>query len=316
MTLIVSAGCRDLFVIQMSDRLTTTLRDIGGYKVHDSEANKTVVYEAQDAICSISYTGNAYVGLHPTEQWIASTLHGAEFIRDDRGNLMSVGVGASPHSHWTIRKALAELKRSARVRGATVEVHIIGWRKRREHWLPFVTWFSTLKGHDTTDDPSRLNAWPRKRRLVVVTGGDPPNGEVIDKMLRCELSRAGAEGMVESIAQLMRDRADQVATIGKELTMVGISHPSNGVVVIRAMPFNAANRIAMSDGEKIIDVMDAFYSPWIVTPSGYIAPSLFYGGGLVPPSNRFRIDLQGPELKRTPGIHFALMTPPRRSRPN
>ena len=78
------------FVGQVSDRLVTLARTRDKY---DPLANKAVLYLATNAFVMGSYTGPAYVGEIPTDEWIAESLTGASLHRPDgRGSLR-----AGPH---------------------------------------------------------------------------------------------------------------------------------------------------------------------------------------------------------------------------
>jgi hypothetical protein len=48
-------------------------------KAFDEFANKSIVYCAFNGILSISYTGHAFIGSLPTDQWIAEKLIGTSF---------------------------------------------------------------------------------------------------------------------------------------------------------------------------------------------------------------------------------------------
>lgn len=72
MTIILTAVLPDV-VIQASDRLVTMQ---GDYRVHDSTANKSVVYVGVNCRLLIGYTGLAYINDVPTDEWIVEQLHG------------------------------------------------------------------------------------------------------------------------------------------------------------------------------------------------------------------------------------------------
>lgn len=72
MTIILTAVLPNV-VIQASDRLVT-LR--GDYRVHDTTANKSIVYVGAGCRLAIGYTGLAYINGIPTDEWIVEQLHG------------------------------------------------------------------------------------------------------------------------------------------------------------------------------------------------------------------------------------------------
>jgi hypothetical protein len=61
------------YVLQVSDRLTSL---DPGKRPWDPLANKNVIYVARNGLISIGYTGAAYIGVLPTDTWIAQTLRG------------------------------------------------------------------------------------------------------------------------------------------------------------------------------------------------------------------------------------------------
>src|SRR3972149_3397682 len=68
MTLILSRSSHR-FVLQLSDRLITQ-----GTAQFDRTSNKTIIFFAFGGFASLSYTGIAFVGDIPTDQWIAQQL--------------------------------------------------------------------------------------------------------------------------------------------------------------------------------------------------------------------------------------------------
>jgi hypothetical protein len=62
--------------IQVSDRLVRLAT--APPLPYDTLANKTVVYFARRGVLSISFTGIAYIGRTPTDQWVAEKLSGID----------------------------------------------------------------------------------------------------------------------------------------------------------------------------------------------------------------------------------------------
>src|SRR5260221_2114773 len=99
MTLILSHLSRS-FVLQMSDRLVTKIPPGNDSpSSFDALANKTIIYCARDAIVSMSYTGHAYIGQLPTDDWIVKTLTGV-----DVSEKFAMRTGTLPH-WWDIGQA-------------------------------------------------------------------------------------------------------------------------------------------------------------------------------------------------------------------
>src|SRR5260370_36839046 len=75
MALILTAINADC-VVQGSDRLTTKWPAQRFLGEHDPIANKTAIYLAYDGPMVISFSGTAYVGAEPTDNWIPRQLAG------------------------------------------------------------------------------------------------------------------------------------------------------------------------------------------------------------------------------------------------
>ena len=73
MTLII-ARASPTGALMVSDRRVTTSGIL-----FDPDANKTILFADRNAVVAIGYTGMAYIGSLPTDQWLASALTGLNF---------------------------------------------------------------------------------------------------------------------------------------------------------------------------------------------------------------------------------------------
>src|SRR5437870_4953387 len=76
MTLILTRASA-LYVLQVTDRLITR-----GAAPFDALSNKNIIYSATNALVTMAYTGHAFIGDVPTDQWIVETLTKHTFDRD------------------------------------------------------------------------------------------------------------------------------------------------------------------------------------------------------------------------------------------
>jgi hypothetical protein len=74
MTLILGAVMPKA-VVHVSDRLISKER-AGKYKAHDARSNKTIIVVAEGCWLVLGYTGQAYFGSQPTDQYLASAISG------------------------------------------------------------------------------------------------------------------------------------------------------------------------------------------------------------------------------------------------
>ena len=78
-TLIVTrTSCR--YALMVTDRRATR-----NGAVVDPDSNKNIVFCDRNAVVAIGYTGMAYIGAIPADQWIAQTLTGLTFPEGRRG---------------------------------------------------------------------------------------------------------------------------------------------------------------------------------------------------------------------------------------
>ena len=98
MTLIVTrTSCR--YALMVTDRKVTT----NGAE-YDPDANKNILFGDRNAVVAIGYTGMAYIGTVPTDQWIAQALTGLTFPQGLRTTFSCVFEGFSRElsSHYII----------------------------------------------------------------------------------------------------------------------------------------------------------------------------------------------------------------------
>lgn len=79
MTLVLSFACPGV-AVQVADRLVSEMRGTR-LSAFDEMANKLVIYRATDAMVSIGYAGQAYIGEVPTDEWIVEVLTGQSISR-------------------------------------------------------------------------------------------------------------------------------------------------------------------------------------------------------------------------------------------
>jgi hypothetical protein len=127
---LISSHIHPAFAVQISDRLVVEKRGTV-IKPFDPFSNKSVVFWARDAIVSIGYTGLAFVGDMPMDEWIAATLMGRFPTKD------SVTMGKEVLAKWfdigqAVDKLLVGL-RNSEVGKATepFEMVIVGWKWRQ-----------------------------------------------------------------------------------------------------------------------------------------------------------------------------------------
>jgi hypothetical protein len=139
MTLIL-VRASEQYVTQSVDRLVTT--EVGGE--FDPKSNKIIVYACKDGIVSIAYTGIAFLGNIPTDQWLVEQITGRRFDRDRKPPTVGLGQNWEPteglgQTMLRVQSALGEAVKSipahwkAEWRKQSFDLLIAGWHWNKRH---------------------------------------------------------------------------------------------------------------------------------------------------------------------------------------
>ncbi|MCP1469862.1 hypothetical protein J3E64_001544 [Sphingobium sp. OAS761] len=263
----------------VSDRRVTLL---GGTvpRVHSPVENKTIIFLCKDAIGVIGYTGVAYIGSEPTDQWIANVLAPqpagpglGEFAIGGKG----LGSAKLQTLVWRLRNAVANAPLPLRAR--VLQIAISGYRIRRRRCLPFGL---ELVWNALGPKVSGLMRQPRSlgQRTIVGQIGDGFVGDELRQHViagaeqnREENSDALLRGMVHAV----RARAAQTATVGGDVMTVLVPNPRlSRKVVWKFEP--EADHPAVIEGRNFRRMFSAVYSPWIICPDQVSCPMVATGG--------------------------------------
>jgi len=158
-------------IIQAGDRLVT-LEDSHGLKIFEEVSNKALVFEAADAIITVTYAGRALFGGKFTDHWLAELLTGEEISMSlPRGIRIGpefrrmklsdvffrVWQALSVPNHWLVRRG--QWYRTY------FELSLLGWKWNHRYFQPFVLRFKKPSGTRRFDyqfetiSPSRMNRY-------------------------------------------------------------------------------------------------------------------------------------------------------------
>lgn len=253
------------FAVMVSDRRVSLTHKGEILGIHNSEANKCIIYTASDGTLSLGYTGPAYIGSLKTDDWIAKIIIG-DYV---------TGIGNSIVKNQTIDSVIAAL--------------VIGMNGEADAWNGLqllITGFKVIDdlcinidlivtrnlgkkieidGHmRRRENQSRIRAVGSPPNDAETHAEFPPNYPAFtESEVQGKLSR-----MVRSVA--VRDKG-----VGQDLMIVTVPPPGYGPVYCR---YDAAP--GYSTG---VD----FYTPWIISVAGFYASpqiasgfSNFDGGGV------------------------------------
>jgi hypothetical protein len=334
MTLILSHLSRG-FALQVSVRLVTSTRPGDSPSPFDALANKTIIYQARDAIVSMSYTGPAYIGQLPTDDWIAKTLTGV-----DTSEKFSFRTGPLPQ-WWDIGRATRLLLRELActeiaAQKSNFELIAIGWQwknvKRSMEGLyqpvPMAWGVSKPEGSGFEKEVERLpRRWHWKHRSFFCAAPrcnlDKAEQVKLFDRLTEEIAQSPAPKTSEEVAdRVERVTVDTVRAVAVSNPYVGpncmsvVIAPPHQSALIRVTFFPFEQHTAQLVGKTFVPItLPAAFSPWIIGQGTMHKPSVHMGKGswdirLGP----FALKLNGPDGPQK-GLLAAMSSQQRPRRP-
>ncbi len=273
MTLTLTYLTRD-YIVQAADRLLTR----GGTEF-DPSANKIVLLSARDGIASIVYSGTAYMGDQPTDNWIADTLRSAIDAEFDFPRRSGVRLGLTVNSAMiSLRDAMSatcpEIARETK--HFELSIFVAGWqtsgrricpvvfklRSSARNKPPWVALFAAKPRDWCSDAPRSVHSLPTF----------PQHRASINELcarLTPTLSRAQA---ASHISQTIADISTANPLVGPNVQYVVLPRKTDEAVEVHYAP--ASDTPSFTDG---VSQHPASYTPWIIGSSGSFSPSVVAG---------------------------------------
>lgn len=308
MTLILSQVSYE-FVLQVSDRLITQDREPVEF---DPVSNKSILYQAPDAIVSMSYTGIAYLDGRPTDQWFAELISGSSMPPGPHPDSPTMAcLGTMPqwlHIGPTIRLiterltnafALRHMRRQAR--RTPFEILIAGWQwSLRKRPRPVVV--SIAKKRSCAE----FKIWRSQRHLgpealCVAT----PDGQLktSERDSMCdEMRNTRSADEAESVfIKTIRSTSRRSNLVGPDCMSILIPPPAVGKVRVRYIAHKPRNLALVSRSPpKVLGTLPATFTPWVIGRDLMYAPSLIGGGGRAG-LGPFEVVFEGPAVPADAG---------------
>jgi len=266
-TLILSYASKDI-LIQVSDRLVTRAS-----APYDALANKCVIYSAADGILAVAYTGLAYIGQQPTDDWIADFLGRQVPGRTKLGRSLLLLKDALEHA---FSNASSESKR--KWRGGLFETSIVGWQwDPRGRARPIVAWMSKAPGSEAFEFGYLPRWWflEGTYRLFACPGAHYPLGQL--RTLANKLTLTSVDEAEAIIANAIGEVSIRVPQVGPNCMSITLYPPNTARVNVRYLPTSHASA-DVSFASSVRRVAVAF-SPWILMPGLTMPPSVLSGSG-------------------------------------
>jgi len=330
MTLILTRASKN-YVLQVTDRLVTR-----GRKPFDTLANKNVLYCARNAIVAMGYTGPAYLDGMPTDQWIVEKLTAKKTVYHD-GKPAAFGfykperfldIGLSMRMLRTefedATSAAVRQDRTSGWRAQDFDLCVAGWQwyRRNKPFRPLLLALTKPGGSTSFQVVEEPRHWhfasdltadmPEKRCLFRV--GAAPVGNIGNSALRKLVLQLEDKRFDEAEALLvdcMRDVAARVPEVGRDCLSILLLPPPAARARVRYIPATRTEAILISKAKTIR--LPAAFSPWLVGPSGIVAPSVM-GGTLHTRLGFYDVAMEAPELPASGvgGYMSGLRRPPAR----
>jgi len=275
MTLVLAASSPWLAVMA-SDRLVTLARGVGGGWIgdHDLLANKMVVLITTDAAVILGYSGSAYIGGIPTDNWIADVASpGANLIATDGSTGM---FGFKKPNKLRFHQVLNRLRGglSRYPEGAHVSVLVVGWRIRRGLRIPINIKIRSAAALGPNPDLRLRPTWPMKPRMQSV-------GAILTlDEFRAPLARRGSvqpwssNSVINYFTDIIRNKAQSDRTVGPNVMSAVLRFdPHRGVRRVECCfdPQGAHYQEGYIEGQQSRQLVS--YTPWFLTPGGFHAPT-------------------------------------------
>jgi hypothetical protein len=322
MTLIVTrASCR--YALMVTDRRVTR-----NGAVFDPDANKNIGFGARNAVVAIGYTGLAYIGTIPTDQWIAQTLTGLTFPegRRGRGTVPALMITNYEDQCWGVRVRylrhrlnevgpLIPEKHRQEWRAGSFDLVITGWEWNHGEARPYLASLSKPHNSDTFElsDSDRYWYVPRGMRFPVRMCAAPAQNLTGDKLAsidaRLDSVWGDGHGTPSEVAdhaevlfaETIQDVSVRLNVVGPDTMSILIPPPvgSDPTIRIRYIPAGREQGVLVAGGMQM--PVPVAFSPWVVSPGCIRSPVVFTNLRVESVCGPYRVVMEGPPADGMPG---------------
>ncbi|WP_141715324.1 hypothetical protein [Burkholderia ubonensis] len=286
--------------MQAGDRLLTREVAPERYAEYDANSNKSLVYEASDGLIFISYSGKAFIGEQPTDEWLAHALHPSAEHMYDRKFPDPSAIGTSNDKRLSVNEVIKMLRALLRdIDIKTVQHHgvaltMAGWRVTENR--PFLIEIRRFK------DSSRMKVSGFKRRFgvkanCVISLIGSGNKERVDDYLSAaweevhrdaslshrEASCAYEHAVRTALIDTIRFASAGDKSVGTDVHIATMGKPVEGRIFAEThfasdTPHPATIILPPRDGvERMVEVEDSAVTGWLLMPDRTFSPSYLVG---------------------------------------
>ncbi len=283
MTLVLTAAS-PLYVVQVSDRLLTKAAPGEKYAPFDPVANKTVVYRATDGLVTIGYSGIAYIGETPTDEWLAEVLWGEPLHRGADGIRPAIAFQRRAVD-WDIGLAAIKLQEAinnipaGKMLGHGLFLTIGGWQISHRHLRPVIIELTRAAKSVTTTLERAARTAQKGRDFLLAHIGAHITNPTLRAYLTAHKAEHGSRLTIEDaekiMAQIIRDTAGHQPTVGSHLMSVLLPKPGMGQPLCRFI--ESAPHFARLVSKTTDVTMPTAFCPWLIGPGVLYPPSMVVG---------------------------------------
>lgn len=284
----VITWCQAHAVIQVADRKLTLLNG----SQHDTVANKTIVFVTEDAIATLGYTGLAYLGDLPSDEWLVQVLlqrsitRGPDGVRPSAVCMGNYPLGTLDDVVKRLKIAIDGIEQRLVDKG-TFEIVVAGFRATDRDYRATAFWKRIRRGRgeakaEVTGAKKRgsfakvdqhMPSWTSDRSLAharyltlgaAVTDDDRHSDRA--KLVQCQ----NVGSSVDVLTERVRTTAANDQTVGANLMCVVIDW-STQTVEIRLDAEAPHTTTFLGPNSAPVEI-EISYSPWILAPTGVFAP--------------------------------------------
>jgi hypothetical protein len=299
-------------------------------RAFDAAANKTAIYHARNGILTVGYSGPAYVGGVPTDQWIASILHGEAFLESEPGTPWAVSIGRAPQ--WLdVGQALSRLRGACDAcltgplarRAERLEIVLAGFQCKRQRCWPIScelrfnaaravfelfaaprNWHLPRRRVDAYQSTEWLEQMTFPLWLTATPNRNMKDERLLDLAQHLIKSGWAPAEWARICSEAIREASGRSGYIGRDCMSVVVMPPSRACrVEVEYMSETIARALLVGPPTPI--PLAVSFSPWILGPMIVRAPSISTGTSSVS-SGPFTIEVKGPPPGAQPtGVSFA-----------
>ena len=323
MTLIVTrTSC--CYALMVTDRKVTK----NGTE-YDPDANKNLLFSARNAVIAIGYTGMAYIGTIPTDQWIAQTLTDLTFPEGRHGKGSIPAKMTFDYEEQYIYLHVRNLMdRLNEVRPLIIKKYRRGWSANSFDLLmtgfewnhdmvrPFFRVLSKPPGSDKFElsDFDRHIYLPQGKRYPVRMYAAPAQNLSTDELgnIHSRLDSVWGDGhgttndradhAMSLIAETIQDMSERLNVVGPDIMSILIPHPRmpNPTIWICYIPARRNQGVLVAGGKQT--PVPIAFSPWVVRPRHIQPPCVFTSCSPELPFGRYRVVMKGLHINNIPGV--------------